>query len=148
MNEPALRKAMETLEFLSQDSEARRKYEERQKALHDEASQRDGAQREGFAKGMQEGLQEGLQKGLQKGLKEGIKEGKIEGIKEGTKEGIKEGIKEGKIEGKIEGIKEGKREGLREGKLEVAKNLLAMGLDVSSIQAATGLSEEEIQSIQ
>ncbi|CQR57521.1 hypothetical protein PRIO_5122 [Paenibacillus riograndensis SBR5] len=156
MNEPALRKAMETLEFLSQDSEARRKYEERQKALHDEASQRDGAQREGFAKGMQEGLQagmqagmqeglqagmqEGMQKGLQKGLKEGIKEGKIEGIKEGKIEGIKEGIKKG--------VKEGKKEGLREGKLEVAKNLLAMGLELSSVQAATGLSKEEIQSIQ
>lgn len=45
MNEPALKKAMETLEFLSQDSEARRKYEDRQKFLMDEASQRDGALR-------------------------------------------------------------------------------------------------------
>lgn len=132
MNEPALRKAMETLEFLSQDSEARRKYEERQKALHDEASQRDGAQREGFAKGMQEGLQAGMQKGLKEGIKEGKIEGKIEGIKEGIKKGVKEG----------------KKEGLREGKLEVAKNLLAMGLELSSVQAATGLSKEEIQSIQ
>ncbi|SDT34591.1 hypothetical protein SAMN05444162_3910 [Paenibacillaceae bacterium GAS479] len=35
MNEPTLKKAMDTLEFLSQDHEARRKYEERQKYLHD-----------------------------------------------------------------------------------------------------------------
>ncbi|MBW4080071.1 Rpn family recombination-promoting nuclease/putative transposase [Paenibacillus sp. S150] len=103
MNEPALRKAMETLEFLSQDSEARRKYEDRQKFLHDEASQRDGAEREGFAKG----------------IKEGLKEGKKEGIKEGE----------------------------REAKLEIARNLLAMGLDRSSIQAATGLTDEEMKSI-
>ncbi|WP_310829712.1 Rpn family recombination-promoting nuclease/putative transposase [Paenibacillus pedocola] len=91
MNEPALRKAMETLEFLSQDSEARRKYEDRQKFLHDEASQRDGAQREGFAKGM--------------------------------------------------------KEGMKEAKLEIARKLLQMGLDLPAIQTATGLTEEELKSI-
>ncbi|WP_155985439.1 hypothetical protein [Paenibacillus maysiensis] len=37
MNEPTLKKAMDTLEFLSQDREARRLYEEQQKFLHDEA---------------------------------------------------------------------------------------------------------------
>lgn len=67
MNEPALRKAMETLEFLSQDSEARRKYEDRQKFLLDEASQRDGAQREGFAKGIAEGREVGRTEGRAEG---------------------------------------------------------------------------------
>ncbi|OMD83432.1 hypothetical protein BSK49_24410 [Paenibacillus odorifer] len=38
MNEPGLEKAMDTLQYLSQDSEARRLYEARQKYLHDEAS--------------------------------------------------------------------------------------------------------------
>ncbi|MEK3791982.1 Rpn family recombination-promoting nuclease/putative transposase [Paenibacillus sp. FSL R7-0204] len=95
MNEPALKKAMETLEFLSQDSEARRKYEDRQKFLMDEASQRDGALREGFAKG----------------------------------------------------VAEGRAQGELEAKLEIAKNLLAMGTDPASIQKATGLSEEELKSI-
>ncbi len=38
MNEPTLKKGMDTLEFLSLDREARRLYEERQKYLHDEAS--------------------------------------------------------------------------------------------------------------
>ncbi|MGG1518223.1 Rpn family recombination-promoting nuclease/putative transposase [Paenibacillus oryzisoli] len=47
MNEPALQKAMDTLEFLSQNEEARRLYEMRQKALHDEASMIDGAKEEG-----------------------------------------------------------------------------------------------------
>ncbi|AIQ31688.1 hypothetical protein P40081_28850 [Paenibacillus sp. FSL P4-0081] len=95
MNEPALRKAMETLEFLSQDSEARRKYEDRQKFLLDEASQRDGAQREGFAKG----------------------------------------------------IAVGRAEGELEAKLEIARNLLAMGLDLPAVIKATGLTEEELKSI-
>ena len=43
---------------------------------------------------------------------------------------------EGKIEGKIEGI--------NEAKIEVAKNLLHLGLSISDISNATGLSEEEI----
>ncbi|MBJ6361718.1 PD-(D/E)XK nuclease family transposase [Paenibacillus sp. GCM10012307] len=47
MNEPVLKKAMDTLEFLSQDAEARRLYEERQKYLHDEASMIEGALAEG-----------------------------------------------------------------------------------------------------
>ncbi|OAS21047.1 hypothetical protein [Paenibacillus oryzisoli] len=38
MKEPALSKVMTVLDYLSQDTEARRMYEMRQKALHDEAS--------------------------------------------------------------------------------------------------------------
>ncbi|MNI44522.1 PD-(D/E)XK nuclease family transposase [compost metagenome] len=49
MNEPVLKKAMDTLEFLSQDLEARRQYELRQKYLHDEASMIEGARKEGQA---------------------------------------------------------------------------------------------------
>jgi len=51
MNEPVLKKAMTTLEFLSQDAEARRLYEDRQKYLHDEASMIEGALAEGEARG-------------------------------------------------------------------------------------------------
>ncbi|MFB5763997.1 hypothetical protein ACE5LO_26925 [Paenibacillus medicaginis] len=42
---------MDTLEFLSQDQEARRRYEERQKYLHDEASMIEWATRNGKAEG-------------------------------------------------------------------------------------------------
>ncbi|MNI28712.1 hypothetical protein D3C73_825040 [compost metagenome] len=38
MNEPGLEKAMDTLQYLGQDSETRRLYEAGQKYLHDEAS--------------------------------------------------------------------------------------------------------------
>ncbi|WP_179087867.1 hypothetical protein [Paenibacillus amylolyticus] len=38
MNESGVKKVMDTLEFLSQDREARHLYEERPKYLHDEAS--------------------------------------------------------------------------------------------------------------
>jgi predicted transposase/invertase (TIGR01784 family) len=54
MNEPVLKKAMDTLEFLSQDAEARRLYEDRQKFLHDEASMIEGALAEGEARVQQQ----------------------------------------------------------------------------------------------
>ncbi|MCE3198201.1 Rpn family recombination-promoting nuclease/putative transposase [Paenibacillus sonchi] len=83
MNEPGLEKAMDTLQYLSQDSDARRLYEARQKYLHDEASMIEGA----------------------------------------------------------------KCAGIIEGKLQVARNLLAMGMDYAAVAKATGLSEDEIRSI-
>ncbi|GFZ76394.1 hypothetical protein GCM10008018_22190 [Paenibacillus marchantiophytorum] len=61
MNEPALQKAMDTLEFLSQNEEARRLYEMRQKALHDEASLIEGAKAEGMEKGIEKGIEIGQQ---------------------------------------------------------------------------------------
>jgi len=48
MNEPGLEKAMDTLQFLSQNPEARRLYEARQKYLHDEASMLEGARKAGI----------------------------------------------------------------------------------------------------
>lgn len=50
MNEPKLDKAMDTLQYLSQDSEARRLYEARQRYLHDEASMRHASMQEGVEK--------------------------------------------------------------------------------------------------
>ncbi|MDT3427491.1 putative transposase/invertase (TIGR01784 family) [Paenibacillus forsythiae] len=54
MNEPGLEKAMNTLQYLSQDSEARRLYEARQKYLHDEASMLEGAKQAGMKAGIKE----------------------------------------------------------------------------------------------
>lgn len=60
MNEPGLEKAMDTLQYLSQDSDARRLYEARQKYLHDEASMLEGARQAGMKAGMKEGMKEGI----------------------------------------------------------------------------------------
>lgn len=62
MNEPTIKKAMTTLEFLSQDQEARLRYEERQKFLHDEASAIEWAMDKGIEQGKQLGLAEGERK--------------------------------------------------------------------------------------
>lgn len=88
MNEPVLRKAMDTLEFLSQDLEARRQYEDRQKYLHDEASMYEAANSRGRA--------------------------------------------------------EGKASGKAEAKKEIARKLLTLGVELSVIIEASGLTEKEI----
>jgi len=59
MNEPMLKKAMDTLEFLSQDAAARMAYDARMKALSDEKTRIEGALEEGIAKGKAEGKAEG-----------------------------------------------------------------------------------------
>ena len=74
--EPALKKAMSVLEFLSQDEQARQQYEARQKFLRDEASMIEGAREEGLKKGMEEGIREGIKEGIKEGLKEGEAESK------------------------------------------------------------------------
>ena len=43
--------------------------------------------------------------------------------------------------------KEGHADGMRDGVLETAKNLLKMGFPIPSISKATGLSQEEIQTL-
>ncbi|WP_270169817.1 Rpn family recombination-promoting nuclease/putative transposase [Paenibacillus sp. SYP-B4298] len=87
VNEPTLGKAMTALEYLSQDAEARRMYEIRQKALHDEASMLEGARAEGESIGR-------------------------------SKE-----------------------------KLEVAKNMLDKGMDVTTIAELTGLPTEQLSKL-
>jgi predicted transposase/invertase (TIGR01784 family) len=85
MNEPELKKAMDTLEFLSQDQEARMRYEARQKYLHDQASLMEAAKNAelyGFKAGMERGLEEGIEKGIEKGIEQGIERGIEQGIQQ------------------------------------------------------------------
>ncbi|WP_339240529.1 Rpn family recombination-promoting nuclease/putative transposase [Paenibacillus sp. FSL R5-0517] len=91
MNESGVKKVMDTLEFLSQDREARRLYEERQKYLHDEASMIEWAK----------------EKGMEKGLVEGEKRKAI----------------------------------------EIAKNMLSVGIEISVIAKTSGLTKSEIEAL-
>ena len=58
-----------------------------------------------------------------------------------------EGHAEGKVEGLAEGRVEGRAEGLLEGMRLMAANLKRQGIDVKAISTASGLSEEEINSL-
>jgi predicted transposase/invertase (TIGR01784 family) len=64
---PGLKKAMTTLEFLSQDKKMRALARAREKALRDEISELDSARREGEEKGRTEGEKKGEKKGRTEG---------------------------------------------------------------------------------
>ncbi|MCR5705854.1 MAG: hypothetical protein K6G48_03525, partial [Acholeplasmatales bacterium] len=77
------------------------------------------------------------------------KVGREEGLAEGRAEGKAQGLAEGRAEGKAQGIAEGKAQGIAEGEkakaIEIAKNLLKLGVDIKLISEASGLSVEEIK---
>ena len=60
---------------------------------------------------------------------------------------LKKAEAKGKEEGRIEGKAEGIAEGLEKGKLEIARNLLAKGLDIKLISETTGIPQEEINKL-
>ena len=57
--------------------------------------------------------------------------------------GLKEGRKIGKAEGRKEGIKEGRKEYT----IEIAKNLLAEGVDIDKVVRITKLSKAEVAAL-
>ena len=60
---------------------------------------------------------------------------------------MEEGIQKGRTEGRTEGRAEGRAEGKHNREIEIAKNLLNMLIPFDQIKKATGLSEEEIESL-
>lgn len=118
MNESKLKKAMEALEYLSQDDEARRLYEARQKYLHDEASRVQWAN---------DRIQESLEKGIAEGRAIGLEKGRAEGLVEGREVGWKEG----------ERLKA----------IEIARNLLKRNMEIPIVAEVSGLSEAEVAAL-
>ena len=70
---------------------------------------------------------------------------------DGRAEGFAEGEAKGRSEGKAEGLAEGEAKGRSEGKAEervlIAKALKKQGVQASTIAAATGLTEEEVNAL-
>ena len=58
---------------------------------------------------------------------------------------IKNSIDTAKREGKEEGLVEGMEKGMTQRSLEIARKMLANGMDTATVMEITGLSEEEIQ---
>lgn len=56
-------------------------------------------------------------------------------------------IEKGRAEGREQGRAEGREQGRAEGKLEIAKNLLAMGIPMDKVVQASGLTEEQISAL-
>ena len=61
------------------------------------------------------------------------------GMKQGMKQGIKKGI--------AEGLAQGEAKGRAEEKVEIARNLKSLGVQVEAIIKSTGLSASEIESL-
>ena len=74
-------------------------------------------------------------------IKNSVDTAKREGIAEGKEIGMKEGMKQGMEKG----MKEGMEKGMSQRSLEIARKMLAKGIDEVSIMDMTGLTAEEIK---
>ena len=74
-----------------------------------------------------------------------------EGIAQGEAKGFSLGVVQGEAKGFSIGIAQGKQEGISEGAyqkaIEDAQNLKRLGVSISIIAEATGLSEEEVEKL-
>ena len=115
LDEPIFRKLYKQAEYARFNPDQQLTYERSRKVMWDTYSEIEGGRILGFEQGLEEGREKGLEEGREKGLEEGREKGLEEGLKEGRKEGRKESL------------------------LEVAKKMLAMGLDKDTIAEATGV---------
>ena len=74
-------------------------------------------------------------------IKNSVDTAKREGIAEGKEIGMKEGMEKGMEKGR----EEGRAEGMSLRSLEIARKMLAKGMDEASIMDMTGLTAEEIK---
>lgn len=68
-------------------------------------------------------------------------------VRMGHAEGLEQGLAEGKAKGLAEGLEQGLAEGKHETQIQIAKNMLAAGLDPNLISTTTGLSPDEINDL-
>ena len=105
------------------------------------------ARRAGWKQGLEEGMKEGREKGMAEGREKGLKEGLEKGMEKGMEKGLEKGMEKGMAEGMEKGMAEGMQKGKSEEKRAIAHNLKALGLTSEQIQAATGLSAQEIDRV-
>ena len=75
------------------------------------------------------------------------REGKEEGLAEGREKGLAEGMKKGLAEGVEKGLAEGMEKGMNKRSLEIARKMLANGMDAATVMEITGLSESQLQQL-
>ena len=61
------------------------------------------------------------------------------------REGKEEGLAEGMEKGLAEGMKKGMEKGMNKRSLEIARKMLANGMDAATVMEITGLSESQLQ---
>ena len=100
-----------------------REYEASKKAYRDIKNSVDTAKREGIAEGMEKGMKQGMEKGMKQGMEKGMKQGMEKGMKQGMEKG------------------------LEQRSLEIARKMLAKGMDAASVMEITGLSAEQMKQL-
>jgi predicted transposase/invertase (TIGR01784 family) len=65
--------------------------------------------------------------------------------REGIAEGMEKGMKQGMEKGMKQGLEKGMKQGLEQRSLEIARKMLAKGMDAASVMEITGLSAEQMQ---
>ena len=76
-------------------------------------------------------------------IKNSVDTAKREGIAEGKEIGMKEGM----AKGKQEGLAEGMEKGMNQRSLDIARNMLADGVDLNLIMKYSGLTQEQIEKL-
>ena len=67
--------------------------------------------------------------------------------REGKEEGLAEGMEKGLAEGMKKGLAEGMEKGMNKRSLEIARKMLANGMDAATVMEITGLSESQLQQL-
>ena len=68
-------------------------------------------------------------------------------IKNSVDTAKREGIAEGKEIGMKEGLEKGRAEGMNRRSLDIARNMLADGVDINQIMKYSGLTQEQIEKL-
>ena len=123
---------MKQVDFSNFTPQEQREYEASKMAYRDIKNSIDTAKREGKEEGLAEGMEKGLAEGMEKGLAEGMEKGLAEGMEKGLAEGMEKGLAEGM------------EKGMNKRSLEIARKMLANGMDAATVMEITGLSAEEI----
>ena len=75
------------------------------------------------------------------------REGKEVGLAEGMEKGLAEGMEKGLAEGMEKGLAEGMEKGMNKRSLEIARKMLANGMDAATVMEITELSESQLQQL-
>ena len=71
----------------------------------------------------------------------------IERLREKARHDEAQALHHAEQEGRAEGLEKGRAEGISERSVEIAKNLLNMGMPFSQVSEATGLAQESLEAI-
>lgn len=82
------------------------------------------------------------------GYREGYESGKDDGFTKGHEEGLEQGIKQGIKQGMEQGMEQGLEQGMKQSRLEIAKSMLQEKITPATISKITGLSLQEIESLE